>query len=297
MKAEDGSRPVVSVLVTVYNREDYIRAALESILASTFTNFEVIVVDDASRDRSAAVATEIGSHDCRVQVHRNKSNLGDYANRMRAAELARGTYIKYLDSDDLMYRHSLAIMIEAMEAHPDAALGLCHSEPELDTPYPFLLAPRDAWREEFLGNGCLSCGPSGAIMHRDAFLEVGGFGAWGVLSDIDLWYRMSARRGVVLLPPGLVWWRRHETQEYAKSGAGVAYLADGYRLGVDALTSPVCPLSADERLAAVRRARQHHARRLLSLAFRSRRPMLAYSLFRSSGLKVATLVGGIRRYR
>jgi glycosyltransferase involved in cell wall biosynthesis len=289
--------PSVSVLVTVYNREAYLAACLESILASSWEDFEVVVVDDGSADGSAAIATEYVSRDRRVRFYQNDRNLGDYPNRMRAAEHARGMYIKYVDSDDLIYRHSLAIMMEAMATHPAAGLGLSHSSPEDEQPYPWMLHPADAWKKEFLGRGCLSCGPSGAIVRRDAFFEAQGFRDWGVLSDIDLWYRMSALRPVVLLPPGLVWWRRHEQQEFALGDADMFYLEKGHALAVDALTSAACPLSEAERRAALARARQHHARKLLSLALRRRRPLRALQLLRRSGLSGSEVLQGFRAYR
>ncbi len=290
--------PLVSVLITVYNREQHLRACLASVLAQTWRDFEVIIVDDASTDGSLALARALAREagDARVQVHANERNLGDYPNRHRAIELARGRYLKFVDSDDLIYPHSLAIMLAAMQAHPDAVMGLCQSAPELEQPYPWKLAPEAAWRRQFLGRGCLDCGPTGAIFSREAYFAAGGFGHWGVLSDTDFWYRLSARRPVVLLPPGLVWWRRHEQQEFRRDNAAMVYLERGFALTVAALNSPECPLSAVDRHAALRRARQHHARRLLALGLRARQPAVAWRLWRASGLGAAGLLQGLRPY-
>ena len=79
--------PGVSVLVTAYNREAYLAACLESILQSTWEDFEIVVVDDGSSDSSVAIGTSFAFRDSRVRFHRNDRNLGDYPNRMRAAEL------------------------------------------------------------------------------------------------------------------------------------------------------------------------------------------------------------------
>jgi glycosyltransferase involved in cell wall biosynthesis len=290
-------RPAVSVLVTVHNREAFLGPCLDSILRSTFEDFEVVVVDDRSSDGSAAIAREAASRDSRIRFIQNEQNLGDYPNRMRAAEESRGHYIKYVDSDDLIYPHSLAIMVEAMKSNPATALGLSHSLPEDDEPYPWQLAPRDSWRKHFLGDGCFGCGPSGAIMSRERFFEAGGFRSWGVLSDTDLWYRMSARWPVVLLAPGLVWWRRHEMQEFTRDGAKEKYLESGYKLDVHALESKENPLTADETRAAFDRVRQHHARRLLALSLRSRRPLDGWRMFRQSGLGAMDVVEGFKPYR
>ena len=128
------AEPVVSILVTVYNRAGYLAACLDSILASDFRAFEIIVVDDGSTDTSFDIATDYAARDSRIRIFRNSANLGDYGNRMRAAELARGRFLKYVDSDDLIYQHTLGVMVKAMEAEPDVALGLCHSLAEDDEP-------------------------------------------------------------------------------------------------------------------------------------------------------------------
>lgn len=289
------SNPTVSVLVTVYNRERYLASCLDSILNSTFQNLEVIVVDDCSTDNSLEIAERYQRH-AQVKVLHNKQNLGDYPNRMRAASLARGKFIKYVDSDDRIYSHSLSIMVEAMEAHPDAALGLSHSLPEAEQPYPWKLAPAESWRKHYLGQGCLGCGPSGAIIRRDAFETIGGFRDWGVLSDTDLWSRMAARWPLLLLAPGLVWWRRHSDQEFTRGDAGTVYLEKGFELAMAALRSDSTPLSADERVIAIARARHHHARRLLSLALLSRQPSLAIRLWAKAGLPIGNVFGALRKY-
>ena len=282
--------------MTAYNRENYIGEAIESVLAQTFRDFELIVVDDGSRDRAVEIARGYTT-DARVQVHLNEKNLGDYPNRNRAASLASGRYLKFVDSDDILYPHSLTIMVEAMVAHPDAALGLSHSLPEDEQPYPWKLSPAEAWRKQFLGRGCLSCGPTGAILRRDAFLKIGEFRDWGVLNDADLWSRMAARWPVVLLPPGLVWWRRHDQQEFTKDKAAMTYLERGFDLTLETLSSPECPLDESERQAALTRARQHHARRLLSLGIRRAQPAQAWRLFRRSGVGLRGLLRGFQRYQ
>lgn len=288
--------PSVSVLVTVYNREAYLAACLESILESSWDDFEVVVVDDRSTDASVSIATDFAARDSRIRLFQNDHNLGDYPNRMRAAELARGAYIKYVDSDDLIYRHSLAIMMEAMIASPEASLGLSHSLPEDSEPYPWTLSPQEAWKKEFLGDGCMACGPSGAIIRRDHFAGAGGFRDWGVLGDLDLWYRLSSTHPIVLLQPGLVWWRRHEAQEFSKNNSEVFYLEKGHALTIESLSSPDCPLSSADRKLALARANQRHARRIMSLALRKRRPGDALRLARISGLSGIQMLRGFKSY-
>ena len=292
------SPPIVSVLVTVFNREVYLEETIESILKSSWTDFELILVDDASTDASLAIAKKIARKDERVRVVANEKNLGDYSNRNKAASLAKGKYIKYVDSDDLIYPHSLGLMVESMNRNPEAAFALSHSRPEDESPYPWALLPTETYRKHFLGAGCLSCGPSAAIIRREAYESVGGFRQhWKVLADTDLWLRLASRWPTVLLPPGLVWWRRHEGQEYTRGDAEINYLKRGYQLDIEALSSAECPLDEIDRQIAFERKRQHFARRLLSLAIRKRQPGSALSIYRTSGLSPADLLKGFRSYR
>ena len=94
------SRPTVSILTTCFNRAQYIGECIESVQQSKFQDYEHIIVDDQSSDDSVEIAKSYAEKDSRIQVYVNEKNLGDYPNRNRAAELASGTYLKYLDADD-----------------------------------------------------------------------------------------------------------------------------------------------------------------------------------------------------
>ncbi len=287
--------PFVSVLVTVYNRELYLRETLQSILASSYQDFEVIVVDDRSADHSVEIGKEIEANDDRVRLIVNDQNLGDYGNRMKAASLARGDFLKYVDSDDLIYPHALEVMVRSMERYPDAAVGLAHSMAEDDSPYPWRLTAEQAYRKHFLGRGCMSCGPTGAIIRRSVFETIGGFRPeWGVLSDSDLWFRIAAVHPIVLLPPGLVWWRRHPGQEFSKDGAAIDYLQRGFELDMLHLNDSACPLSENDRDQALRIRQHRMARHVLSLALKQRRLGLANQLYKASGLSVGKLIAAFK---
>lgn len=288
--------PIASVLVTVYNREQYLQTTVDSILASSFQDFEIIVVDDKSTDESYAIAEAVAAQDSRVRLIRNEQNLGDYGNRMKVASLARGEFLKYIDSDDMIYPHGLEVMVTSMLASPDAAVGLSHSMPEDELPYPWKLSPEEAYRKHFLGRGCMACGPTGAIIRRDAFERAGGFRKeWGVLSDSDLWFRLAGVAPIVLLPPALVWWRRHEGQEFTKEGAETEYILNGYRLDLEHLSSPDCPLTADDQKAAIQRRRNRMARRILSTGLKQRRFSFARKLYSGTDLRFIEVLSSLFR--
>jgi glycosyltransferase involved in cell wall biosynthesis len=204
---------LVSVLMTSYNREKFIAEAIESVLSSTYTNFELIVVDDGSADETVAIAKSYSQKDPRVQVHRNEKNLGDYHNRNKAASYASGKYIKYLDSDDLMYKHTLQVMVDFMEQFPETAYGVSSSGINTKQPFPHRFLPETAIRHHFFEKNFLDCAPTGSIIRTDVFNTLGGFSGKRMIGDLEFGLTCAARYPVMILPPGLVFWREHGNQE------------------------------------------------------------------------------------
>lgn len=290
------SAPLVSVLVTVYNRECYLKACLDSILASSFQDFEVVVVDDQSKDSSLLIAETYAALDPRVRCFVNEKNMGDYPNRSRAASHARGKYLKYVDADDLIYPHGLEVMVRAIESQPTAALALSWNQIDPPEPYPFHLSSRDCVRSHFLGRSVLGCGPSGAIILREAFEEVGGFSGRQFVGDSELWLALAERWSVVVLPPSLVWWRQHEGQQMHLEQTRPDVLINRLKLQLEALQSSAYLDNAEVATVAAK-LRQHQSRRILSMALRRRKPAIALYLFKQSGFSVFTLLRGLLKYQ
>lgn len=112
--------PVVSILIPVYNRENFIASCIESALSQTFTDLEVIVVDNASTDRTWEICQHYADIDSRVRVFRNEENIGPVRNWLRCVSEAQGEYGKILFSDDLMFPHFLEHTLPYLE-DPDVA--------------------------------------------------------------------------------------------------------------------------------------------------------------------------------
>jgi glycosyltransferase involved in cell wall biosynthesis len=284
--------PVVSVLMTAYNREQFIAEAIESVLAQTFKDFELIIVDDCSSDATVEIARRYAA-DSRVRVHVNEKNLGDYPNRNRAAKLAQGKYLKYLDSDDVIYPHGVEVMVRSMEEFPEAGLGLCRPDSP-DVPYPALASSRDAYLEHFLGNGLLWAGPTATILEASAFRAAGCFSGKRFVGDTEMWLKMAASHPVVKMVSGLVWYRIHAGQELNHMFTNTQPISLNYRISTTALEYARRFLTATEIRAASRRVKHLHARNILSLARRGHRHV-AWELYRLSGLSAAELLRGLRR--
>lgn len=114
--------PAVSVLLPVYNAEKYVAVAIESILKQSFTNFEVIIIDDASLDKSWEIIKKYAKDDKRMVALRNKHNLGGCMILNKGLSLARGKYIARADHDDWSYPDRLEKQFEFMELHPEVGI-------------------------------------------------------------------------------------------------------------------------------------------------------------------------------
>jgi hypothetical protein len=241
----------LTVVVTCYNRERYIGASIESVLASSLADFELLVLDDASTDGSVAVARSLAALDRRVRVVVNERNLGQFGNRNHALEHVETAYLKYHDSDDLMYPHCLDTMVRLLEGEPRAGFALSAGRAWLGGPCPMLSTPRLSYQREFLGEGMFHCGPSGALFRTEVLKQLGGFPERGVASDFCFWLKACAVRPVLLVPADLFWYRIHPEQELRSAAAPRDYAVaqgDAWR----ALHSPDCPLEAEELVRAKR---------------------------------------------
>lgn len=239
--------PLVSVVLTAYNREQYLGESIESVLAQTFGDFELLVVDDRSTDGSADAARKYERLDNRVRVIVNARNLGQFANRNHAASLATAPLLKFHDSDDLMYPHCLAVMVPALQAEPRAGFGLSNSRSWPGGPVPMLLTPHQAYQREYLGFGLFMCGPAGALFRTDVFRALGGFEDYGTPSDTIFWIRACARYPVLLLPGDLFYYREHPGQAFRSADVARQYAKVPAHLW-RALAVPECPLDEAERI-------------------------------------------------
>jgi glycosyltransferase involved in cell wall biosynthesis len=259
---DNRATPAVSVLLTSYNREPFIAAAIESVLAQTFTDFELLIVDDGSTDGSVDVARRYLS-DPRVRLVQNERNRGQFPNRNYAASIARGEYVKYHDSDDLMYPHCLSTMVTALAAEPTAAFALSAHSAWSGGPSPMLLTPRLAYQREFFGTGLASLGPAAALFRRDAFLALGGFPDEGPHSDWLFWLKACREVNTLLIYGDLYWYRIHAGQHLRGPDADYDAAVLEWKV-FEALDHPRCPLTPAER----DRAKQNAAGRILRVAWR-----------------------------
>jgi glycosyltransferase involved in cell wall biosynthesis len=205
--------PIVSVLMTSYNREKYISEAIQSVIASTFKDFELIIVDDCSSDRTVEIAKSFEATDSRVKVYENEFNLGDYPNRNNAARYAKGKYLKYVDADDMIYPFGLEILVKTMENFPKAGWGLCSLGQDDDKIYPFFINKEEIYRYNYFTKSIFHKAALSSIIKTDVFLKYEGFSGKQHLGDFEFWHKLGKNEGLVLMQEGIVWHRSHDQQQ------------------------------------------------------------------------------------
>ena len=116
-------QPTVSLGMPVYNGANFLAATLDSLLAQTYRDFELIICDNASTDATGAIARDYAARDVRVHYRRNETNIGGSANYNLTFDLARGRYFKWAAHDDLCAPTFLERCVAALEHDPDVVLA------------------------------------------------------------------------------------------------------------------------------------------------------------------------------
>ncbi len=208
--------PKVTVLILVYNTEQYLKECIDSVLAQTFTDFECLLVDDCSTDNGVAVIQSY--QDPRIRLVRNEQNLGLARNSNKGFELARGEYIVFADSDDINVPTRLEKLVAFMDANPE--IGFCGSWiQEIDSegrvlPGRLLKYPTDPDDiKERLFRECALWNPS--LIHRRSVIQEHHLYRdedFVVGDDFELFVRASAVTKLANIPEVLYLYRRHEKQ-------------------------------------------------------------------------------------
>jgi glycosyltransferase involved in cell wall biosynthesis len=199
--------PLISVVMPVYNALPFLDESIRSILEQTFSNFEFVILDDASTDGSVARLREWANRDQRINLHESDRRLGLSGSSNAVVERARAAIVARMDADDIAHPDRLMRQWNTFDRHPDVALvgTLCNG---IDASGR-VVRPRDRWR--LVRRSSYIPFPHGSAMfRREVFDRVGGYdeaAAGG--EDQDLFLRMAACARVVTLPDVLYSYRYH----------------------------------------------------------------------------------------
>ncbi|HJV34457.1 glycosyltransferase family 2 protein [Geomonas sp.] len=203
------SGPKVSVLMPVYNGEKYLSQAIDSVLSQTMQDFELLVIDDGSRDRSIEIIS--GYHDPRLRLLVNGENLGLVKTRNKAISESVGEFVAFLDCDDIALPERLQKQRSFLEEHPDFGMvgswieimdgeGVCREVMR----YP--AAPEEIPALLIFGN---YFSQSAVMIRKSSLPAVSYRSEYPVAEDYDLWVRMATLAKVWNLPQVLTRYRVH----------------------------------------------------------------------------------------
>jgi glycosyltransferase involved in cell wall biosynthesis len=200
---EKRQMPRVSVIIPTHNRKAFVLEAVASVLAQTYGDYELILVDDGSSDGTGEALKRYEEH----LQYLYQENQGVSAARNCGLELARGEFIAFLDSDDLWLPKKLAIQVAFMDQHPEAQI--CYTD-EIWIRRGVRVNPKkrhakySGWVYPYCLPLCI-ISPSSALMRRVLFEQVGTFDPQlPVCEDYDLWLRVAARFPIFFIPQRLI---------------------------------------------------------------------------------------------
>ena len=209
------NKPEISVIMSVYNGETYLSEAIESVIAQTFRNWELIIINDCSKDATADILSKYANEDERIKVFHNEINLKLPTSLNKAISLSSGKYIARMDADDICLPERLEKQYEYMEKNEEVSLSSCR----------FLTVK----------NGVYTCGGYGARTDNNALsalllvtnpiLHPGVIARAEVMKnllydttltcteDLELWTRMVMNnKKISILPEYLLIYRLHDKQ-------------------------------------------------------------------------------------
>lgn len=226
--------PLISVIIPVFNGEKTIKETIQSVLGQTFSDFEIVVIDDGSTDATLSVLASI--HDPRLKIF-SYPNSGVAVSRNRGFSHASGEFIAFLDADDLWVPDKLEAQFKALQANPQAAVAYSWvnyitQSGEFFRSGNYVNANGNVY-PQMLVQSLLENG-SNPLIHRNALTEVGGFDQeLCPAEDWDMWLRLAVRYHFVVVPAPQILYRMSASSGSANvlkmEASGLRFIEKAYR--------------------------------------------------------------------
>jgi glycosyltransferase involved in cell wall biosynthesis len=230
--------PCVSVCIPTYNGGKYIRECIESILAQTYTDFEILIVDDKSSDETIDIAEEFARRDKRIRIVINQLNLGLVKNWNRCVELAGGEWIKFVFQDDIIAPDCIEELLNCCNG--GSLFAVCRriiifeeGSEFLSKYYEYIeninieniFNGKTFITPEIFRSACLKYlslnfigEPTAVIIHKSIFQKLGTFNPNLIhLCDWEFWLRVGINHGFTYMPKNLATFRVHSDGTSSKN--------------------------------------------------------------------------------
>lgn len=244
--------PRVTVCIPSYNCAAYLGEAIESVLAQSFTDYELLILDDCSSDDSSQVAARYAARDARITIGVHQENLGMVQNWNACLEMARGEYIKFLLCDDVLSSpETLRKMVQVLDRHPDVSLVasarniidehsreikvLCSLPTDLELSGAHMINLCLYTQKNLIGE------PS-VVMFRKSQGARGFNSKYNQLVDLEMWFHLLAQGSLAYLDEPLASFRVHGEQQTRKNVRDLVHVEE--MLGLLDEFGPKAKLSA-----------------------------------------------------
>ena len=208
-------KPEISVIMSVYNGETYLKEAIESVINQTFKNWEFVIINDCSTDSTSEILAEFASMDERIKVHTNEVNLKLPTSLNKAISLSSGKYIARMDADDICLPDRFEKQFKFMEENKDVALSSCR----------FMTVKNGVYKSGGAGGRCDNDAIRAMLLVSNPILHPGVIAKAEVMKklnydttltcteDLELWTRMAMENlKMEILPECLLIYRLHDKQ-------------------------------------------------------------------------------------
>ncbi|MFH0771923.1 MAG: glycosyltransferase [Candidatus Omnitrophota bacterium] len=212
--------PKISIQICCYNSEKYLEESIKSVLAQSFKDWELVIINDGSTDATEAIVKRYADMNLPI-VYFYQRNKGFASARNKALELSRGNWIAILDHDDLWYPEKLEIQNKSLEAYPEAKLHFSNSEWFVEKgevirntieANKFKTGIINEAYKKLLAEGCFIDSET-ALIERRALIEAGGFNErYAYIVDYDIFLRLAKRHSFYYEDKVLARWRMHSSQ-------------------------------------------------------------------------------------
>ena len=205
--------PLVSVIISCYNHQDFIRSCIESVVRQTYRNFELIVFDDGSSDKSPVILEELSQqHGFYFHAH---ENIGLSRTLNKALAMAKGKYICPLGSDDILMLDKIEKQVHHLEKHSDIALLggniLCIDDTGTISAQQKLTPYREVDFNAVMLNVKLGPAAPTMMIRTEILREIGGYNPDNNLEDLYLWLKIThAGHKIAILNDVLAYYRKHD---------------------------------------------------------------------------------------
>jgi glycosyltransferase involved in cell wall biosynthesis len=202
----------ISICIPIYNAEKYLPLAIQSVLNQTYRSFELILINDGSKDGSKNIIEKFAQNDDRIKVVDDGVNKGLIARLNESIEMSQGVYYARMDADDVMFPERIEKQLQFMEQHPN--VDLCYSQAvSIDS------------NNEIIGLRAKGIIHPTVFAKRNFYLENKYANGFHQMEDAELWYRTKEKYCFAQIEEPLLFYREDSTPNSKKRGGKKKYVA------------------------------------------------------------------------